>query len=140
MVNVTIRRVSWEEEQETLLAIRFKVFVEEQSVPEDEEIDGLDPTCAHFLAYIDTVPIGVARVMPNGQIGRMAVLLPYRKQGVGGELLNEAVRTVLEEGRNTPFLHAQLHALDFYAEHGFIAHGDVFLDAGIEHRAMVYSK
>ena len=135
---VVVKRVSWEETQDTLKSIRFKVFVDEQDVPVEEELDGMDETSIHFLATVDEQPVGTARLMPSGQIGRMAVLKPFRRQGIGAQLLNAAVKTALEEGLDEPFLHAQTHALDFYAAHGFVAHGDIFLDAGIEHRAMRY--
>ena len=138
MEDLVVRQVSWDQEQQTLLDIRTEVFVEEQEVPVEEEIDGLDPDSMHFLATLNEQNIGTARLLPSGQIGRMAVLKPFRNLGVGGRLLNLAIETALQEGHETIFLHAQVHALDFYAEHGFIAHGDVFLDAGIEHREMTY--
>ena len=133
-----IRRVSWDDEGETLKAIRFKVFVEEQSVSVEEELDGMDEVSTHFLASIDENPVGVARLMPSGQIGRMAVLVPYRRHGIGALLLRAAVREALNNGYPEPFLHAQTHALGFYERNGFTAYGEIFLDAGIEHRAMRY--
>ena len=133
-----VRRVSWLEASETLSAIRFEVFVDEQSVPVDEELDGMDEVSTHFLATVRGKPVGVARLMPSGQIGRMAVLIPYRKNGIGALLLKAAVKTALENSDSKPFLHAQTHAISFYTANGFEAFGDVFLDAGIEHRAMRY--
>lgn len=133
-----IRRVTWAEASVTLSEIRFKVFVEEQSVPVEEELDGMDEVSTHFLATVDGNPVGVARLMPSGQIGRMAVLIDYRRHGIGALLLHAAVMEALENGHAEPFLHAQTHALDFYAANGFVAFGEVFLDAGIEHRAMRY--
>ncbi|MCY4096235.1 MAG: GNAT family N-acetyltransferase [Gammaproteobacteria bacterium] len=133
-----IRRVSWGEAAETLKTIRFKVFVEEQSVPVDEELDGMDEVSTHFLATVRDRPVGVARLMPSGQIGRMAVLISYRRHGIGALLLHAAVKEALENGFPEPFLHAQTHALGFYAQNGFSAFGEIFLDAGIEHRAMRY--
>ncbi len=119
--------------------IRFKVFVEEQAVPVEEELDGMDEVSTHFVAILNGNPVGVARLMPSGQIGRMAVLLPYRKHGIGALLLRAAVKEALQNGHTEPFLHAQTHALSFYAANGFVAFGDIFLDAGIEHRAMRYT-
>ena len=133
-----IRRVIWEEASETLSAIRLKVFVEEQSVPIEEELDGMDEVSTHFLATVDDAPVGVARLMPSGQIGRMAVLIPYRRHGIGALLLKAAVQHALDKGQTEPFLHAQTHALGFYARNGFTVFGEVFLDAGIEHRSMRY--
>ena len=133
-----IRQVTWNDASETLCAIRFEVFVEEQSVPIDEELDGMDDVSTHFLATIDGKAVGVARLMPSGQIGRMAVLASHRKHGIGALLLKAAVKEALENGHSEPFLHAQTHALSFYAANGFEAFGELFLDAGIEHRAMRY--
>lgn len=137
-MTIEILRVTWEEARETLSAIRLEVFVKEQSVPIEEELDGMDEVCTHFLATVDGRPVGVARLMPSGQIGRMAVLVSHRKRGIGALLLNAAVNEALENGRSEPFLHAQTHALNFYVANGFKAFGDIFLDAGIEHRAMQY--
>lgn len=134
-----IRRVTWKNASETLKDIRFKVFVEEQAVPVEEELDGMDEVSTHFIATLDGNPVGVARLMPSGQIGRMAVLMPYRKHGIGALLLRAAVKEALQNGHTEPFLHAQTHALSFYAANGFVAFGDIFLDAGIEHRAMRYN-
>ena len=133
-----IRRVAWSDASETLKHIRLKVFVEEQAVPIAEELDGMDEASTHFLATLEEQPVGVARLMPSGQIGRMAVLIPYRRHGIGALLLRAAVTEALERGHLEPFLHAQTHALTFYEANGFSAFGDIFLDAGIEHRAMRY--
>ena len=137
-MNPDIRRVTWSEASELLKSIRFAVFVEEQSVPIEEELDGMDGVSTHFLATVDGKPVGVARLMPSGQIGRMAVLVDYRRHGIGALLLRAAVKEALDNGHTEPFLHAQTHALSFYTAHGFVAFGEIFLDAGIEHRAMRY--
>lgn len=137
-MTIAVERVSWSDCQEMLTAIRFEVFVEEQQVPVEEELDGMDESSTHFLASVDGQPIGTARLMPSGQIGRMAVLKAFRRQGIGAKLLNAAVAEALKLGTQTPFLHAQTHALEFYRAHGFESHGDIFLDAGIEHLAMTY--
>lgn len=137
-MNPAIRRVTWAEASELLKSIRFAVFVKEQSVPIEEELDGMDEVSTHFLATVDGKPVGVARLMPSGQIGRMAVLVDYRRHGIGAHLLRAAVKEALVHGHTEPFLHAQTHALRFYAANGFVAFGEIFLDAGIEHRAMRY--
>ena len=137
-MNPVIRRVSWVDASETLKEIRLKVFVEEQAVPVEEELDGMDDVSTHFIASMYENPVGVARLMPSGQIGRMAVLIPYRRRGIGALLLRAAVKAAFEDGHEEPFLHAQTHALSFYEANGFLAFGEIFLDAGIEHRAMRY--
>ena len=113
------------------------MFIEEQNVPESLEIDGLDGDCTHALAFDETGnPIGTARLMPQGRIGRVAVLAPWRKRGVGAALM----RVLLEEADRRGFeeieLHAQSWTIGFYESLGFVAEGDEFLEAEIPHRHM----
>ena len=136
-MKISIREVAWEQFQEELIDIRTTVFVHEQNVPHELEIDGLDATAIHFLAETsDGRAIGTARLLDTGQIGRMAVLKSYRSQGIGRELLQHAVAKAIELNYEEIFLHAQTHALDFYSRNGFVAYGPQFDDAGIPHRAM----
>ena len=122
------------------LSIRYDVFVVEQNVPVELERDELDATALHFLGRVDDVPTGTARIVvkdDTGKIGRVAVLKAARGNGLGTAL----VRTCLDELRKTPgviraALGAQLDALGFYERLGFVAYGDVFDDAGIDHRMM----
>lgn len=131
-----IDRAPWASHRERLVAIRTAVFVVEQQVPEHLELDGEDETAQHFLARAeDGEDIGCARLLPSGQIGRMAVLAPYRHRGVGALLLQAAVA---EAKQSCPrcFLHAQILAEAFYRRAGFIPQGEQFLDAGILHIEM----
>jgi len=92
MSGVRIREVDWASHEQALSSLRRTVFVEEQGVAEDEEWDGADSDCRHFLADDGAGrPIGTARLMPSGQVGRMAVLVQWRGQGVGARLLRLAV-------------------------------------------------
>ena len=117
--------------------VRYDVFVMEQNVPLDEELDSRDADCLHAVAYSpDGLPVGTGRLLPDGHIGRMAVRRPYRGQGVGAMLLKCLVEEARQRGHRQLELAAQLHAMGFYSAHGFIAEGPVFLDAGIEHRNM----
>lgn len=132
-----VERVRFHEAEQDLRAIRREVFIEEQGVAEAEEWDGLDPACVHLLARApDGTPLGTARLAPGGKVGRMAVRAPARGRGVGSGLLQGAIRLAREQGLSRLTLDAQLHAIPFYARHGFRAHGGIFLDAGIEHRQM----
>ncbi|MCY4143817.1 MAG: GNAT family N-acetyltransferase [Gammaproteobacteria bacterium] len=136
-----IREVSWNSSEETLIAIRTEVFVKEQGVPRDLEIDGLDQTSYHFLATTSQgEDVGTARLLETGQIGRMAVLEPHRGSGIGRQLLECAVAKALQLNFAEIFLHAQTHALDFYSRNGFEVYGEEFDDAGIPHRAMRYNR
>ena len=120
-----------------LQAIRREVFVIEQQVPEDEEWDEMDAGCLHLLASAgDGTPIGTGRILPDGRIGRMAVLNLWRGCGVGGALLRELLVLAREYGHAEARLHAQTHALGFYRKHGFTPRGEEFMEAGIPHYEM----
>jgi predicted GNAT family N-acyltransferase len=113
------------------------VFVRELGIPADQEWDGLDPECAHLLAYdMDGNPIGTARMQADGHIGRMAVLPDWRGRGVGSALLLMLIELAAAHGLDEVFLNAQTAAADFYHRHGFIASGEEFSAAGIPHIRM----
>ena len=134
----TVECVSWATARDALSSVRRAVFVVEQGVPEHLEWDEHDAHAVHALARSgDGAAIGTGRLSCDGRIGRMAVVAPWRGAGVGSVLL----RTLLAEAHARRYpsvtLHAQTHALDFYAKHGFVARGDEFMEAGIPHREMV---
>jgi ElaA protein len=121
-------------------AIRMEVFVAEQQVPIDEEMDDLDATAVHVLARVDGEPVGTGRLIlqenATARIGRMAVLKTRRGEGIGAAILQRLMDVARERGARNLTLAGQLHAIPFYERFGFTAHGDIFLDAGIEHRRM----
>lgn len=120
-----------------LRAVREPVFVVEQNVPLEMEWDELDPHCHHVIAR-DAAhrPIGTGRLTPEHKIGRMAVLRHWRGHGVGEALLLALIEQARALGWREVTLHAQVSALGFYEKFGFIAYGDRFEEAGIEHQAM----
>jgi len=127
----------WDTCKADATVIRHAVFVQEQQVPIELEMDEHDAHCVHAVAYNEQgVPLGTGRLLPDGHIGRMAVGADYRGLGVGSRLL----RALIDEARLRQYmevaLSAQLHAQDFYARHGFVAEGQTYMDAGIEHVAM----
>lgn len=140
---------SWQDAEGESFSIRKRVFIEEQGVPEEMELDEYDPVAWHALVYLDSQCIGTARlVILNdgvggiggiGRVGRMAVLPKYRRQGHGGHLL----AALLDQGKSqgiTQFeLHAQLSAIAFYEQFGFITQGAIYDEAGIAHRDMILS-
>lgn len=129
----------WAQYASQLQMIRKEVFMQEQQVPADLEWDGLDdvPGTYHLLAVDDRgEPIGTARVLATGQIGRMAVRAPWRRKGVGAALLQAVLALAKQLGFTQVHLHAQTHAMGFYAHAGFQPYGEEFLDAGIPHVAM----
>lgn len=118
-------------------AVRTTVFVEGQGVPAELERDALDPVSIHVLARdADGTPVGTARLTPDRRIGRMAVLPRHRGRGIGEAMLAALVAHARAQGWAEVGLHAQLHALAFYARAGFVPCGPVFTEAGIEHRRM----
>lgn len=131
-----IERGDWQRLGPLAAEIRRRVFIDEQAVPEAEEWDGRDPDCVHFLAWRDKTPVGTARLLPDGHIGRVAVLSEGRGLGIGLALMREVIRTARELGHAHLELAAQVQALDFYRRLGFEAYGEIFLDAGIAHRSM----
>ena len=133
----TVSIIDWHTNSSELRKIRAEVFIEEQNVPLEEEWDGLDEKAIHLLAKAaDGTAVGTARLLPNGQVGRMAVLKPYRKSGVGAALLKYIISWNQSQPRPPLFLHAQVHAIPFYQKLGFIAEGPEFMDANIAHREM----
>ncbi len=133
----SIRRVRWHEARSLLSAIRQTVFVAEQRVPEDLEWDGRDGECIHLLAAAPGGEgIGTGRLLPDGHIGRMAVLVSWRGKGVGAAMLAELIAAAREQGHAEAHLSAQTHAIGFYRRFGFEPVGSEYMDAGIAHRAM----
>lgn len=122
------------------LALRRIVFIQEQDVPEAEEMDGMDDSAIHFLATLDGKPVGTARMhITDGtaKIGRVCVLAETRGSGLGAALMQSVVDHARAcEGAERAILGAQLHALRFYEKLGFAAYGPEFDDAGIPHRMM----
>lgn len=111
------------------------MFVDEQGVAPEDEWDATDAQCEHLLAFRDAKPVGCARIVSGKKIGRMAVLKDVRRHNVGSKLLRHAI-TAIQARQETPELGAQIQAMGFYANHGFLPEGPVFDDAGIPHRRM----
>jgi predicted GNAT family N-acyltransferase len=124
-----------------LRRVRDEVFVDEQGVPAELEHDeARDPLCVHVLARLDDgTPIGTGRLTPDCHIGRMAVRKPWRGRGVGDALLRALLDAAWLQGTDSVHLNAQVDAIEFYARHGFVAAGERFIEAGIEHQAMALS-
>ncbi len=139
-VGFTIKEVNWSDQRNNIMMIRELVFVVEQNVPMEEEIDGLDEHCWFVLAMDKTEnPIGTGRLLPSGKIGRMAVLKEYRNQGVGSAILKALIEVARLHSINELYLHGQSHAKSFYNKHNFIESGPLFDEAGIPHYIMRYS-
>ena len=131
-----VKTATWHDDQATLKAIRYEVFVEEQNVPVEEEIDANDPLSIHAIVWTDGKAAGCGRLLPDGHIGRMAVRKPYRGLGVGAFVLQHLIERARQRGDREVVLSAQTHALGFYAKFGFVAEGGEYLDCAIPHRDM----
>jgi predicted GNAT family N-acyltransferase len=134
---VSVRILPWPEARAGAMSVREAVFVAEQGVPPEIELDAWDPQCDHALAFAaDGRIVGTGRLLPDGHVGRMAVLRAWRRQGVGGAILTALTERAAARGMKRLALNAQTHAVPFYARHGFAVCGDEFLEAGIPHVAM----
>jgi predicted GNAT family N-acyltransferase len=136
---VAVKVVETEAELEAAIGVRFRVFVEEQSVPPEEELDEYDAAATHAVALHDGTVVGTGRVILGegpARIGRMAVDQPWRRNGVGGLLLTFLEEEARSQGATGFVLHAQEYVKSFYAAHGYQEHGEVFLEAGIRHVEM----
>ncbi len=131
-----VRAADWDVDRAALRAVREQVFVREQGVPIELEWDEFDPLCQHVVAEAAGQAIGAGRLLPDGHIGRMAVLEPWRGQGVGSALLKSLLQVARDRGIRRVRLNAQSRAVAFYARHGFVAEGEEFIEAGIPHRSM----
>ncbi len=150
MATIEVIPVTSTEELEEALGVRARVFVEEQRIAMDEEIDRYDATptgseALHLVARVAGTPVGAARLLldapPGGPVhlGRVAVLAEWRLHGVGNALMARLHDEAKARGYPRIEISAQVSALPFYERLGYIAEGPVYLEAGIEHRAMYFA-
>jgi predicted GNAT family N-acyltransferase len=139
---IAIETQSWLTARDAAYAIRHAVFVEEQGIPAELEIDDYDPIAEHALAFVNGQCVATARIYLDEQdpskakIGRMAVLRGFRGQGIGTALLGEAIRAGMMQGATVFELHAQQTAAPFYAKLQFKPDGAIFDEVGIPHQRM----
>lgn len=133
----TIEPADWNALEAELYAIRHVVFVEEQQVPVELERDEHDPLGLHVIARdADGRGIGTGRLLPDGHIGRLAVLADWRGLGIGRALMAELLKLARQQGFRTVHLNSQTYAIPFYERLGFRTEGAEFMEAGIPHRSM----
>ena len=133
---VRLETGSWSDLRAVCQPIRFQVFVDEQGIDPALELDAVDEDCLHCVAWSEGVAVGTGRLLPDGHIGRMAVLAAFRRAGVGGQILERMVQEARARGHPQVELSAQAYVEPFYRQHGFTREGPVYLDAGIEHVRM----
>jgi predicted GNAT family N-acyltransferase len=144
---VRIGVVQSADEREAVFALRLLVFVEEQRVPVEEELDAYDVVATHFMAQDcrSATPgaadiVATARLVDKGdglgKVGRVAVHADHRRLGIGDALMRYIHVYAYEHGFRRLWLEAQCNAIPFYEKLGYVAEGEIFLDANIEHRHM----
>ncbi|WP_025151225.1 GNAT family N-acetyltransferase [Bacillus sp. H1a] len=129
-----------QQQLEDAYAIRQKVFIEEQQVDVEEEIDEHDKTATHFVLYDNSKPIGAGRfriVDGVGKVERICVVATDRKAGSGKLIMNEIEKFAQSQGISKVKLNAQKHAIGFYGNLGYESISEEFIDAGIPHRTMI---
>jgi len=135
-MNITSIICDYESYTEDICAIRNEVFVNEQNVPKELEIDGLDIEAKHVLAFVDGVPIGTGRILSDGHIGRVAVLKDYRGLGIGKLIMKELIKWAQDMSLEKVWLSSQWHAHSFYLDFGFVCVDEIYKEAGIDHIKM----
>ena len=137
---LVVKLVENEDEFEGAIAVRFRVFVAEQAIPPEEELDEDDATAIHAIALVQGQIVGTGRLVSredgDGQVGRMAVDQPWRGQGVGGRILMFLEDEARSLGMARCVLHAQVYVKGFYAAHGYQEYGEPFLEVNIPHVEM----
>lgn len=126
----------WKVLGEAAASVRSEVFIGEQAIPAELEWDDQDALGVHCVAFAAGEPVATGRLLPDGHIGRMAVLADWRRAGLGGAILEQLVDLARERGDPVARLNAQLYVEAFYHRHGFVSEGEAFDDAGIPHIAM----
>ena len=138
--SVAVKEVLSKEDLERCFEIRRVVFMVEQAVPKEEEYDGLDKDCLHFMASLKDKPVGTARLRiadeNQAKAERVAVYQEVRGYGIGRILMEALEHKAQSLGHQSMLLSSQTHAIPFYERIGYEAYGDIFMDAGIPHRWM----
>ncbi len=137
LANIQIIQGDWATLNQPLIAIRTQVFIEEQHVPAEVEWDADDADAIHLLAFdAQNSPIGCARILKKGKIGRMAVLQTHRGSGLGSALLNKAIAVCRQLNMQKITISSQTHAIKFYENAGFIVTSEAYIDVNIWHKDM----
>ncbi|WP_339228763.1 GNAT family N-acetyltransferase [Oceanobacillus sp. FSL K6-2867] len=137
---MNLKTVETKKELQDAYQVRMEVFVDEQNVPPEEEIDDFEATATHFVMYDQDKPIAASRlrfVDEYGKLERICVLKTYRGKSCGKQLIDAMEKTIAHKGYQKAKLNAQTHAEDFYKKLGYQTISGEFLDAGIPHITMV---
>lgn len=136
---MNIKIATTEKEKQQIQKVRKTVFVDEQNVPIEEEIDGHEESSIHFLCQVDEQAIGAGRLRfesDYGKLERICVLKPFRGQSYGKQIIQAIENEIKQQNVHNAKLGAQTHAISFYENLGYEIVSDVFMDAGIPHVMM----
>ncbi|HLR65839.1 GNAT family N-acetyltransferase [Virgibacillus alimentarius] len=137
---MNVQIVNSDKQLEQAYHIRMVVFVEEQNVPPEEELDAYDKDAIHFIGYKEDVPIAASRlrlVDDYGKLERICVLKEHRGKSFGKQMIENMEKIIIQKGYKKAKLNAQTHAENFYQQLGYETVSAVFLDAGIPHVTMI---
>jgi predicted GNAT family N-acyltransferase len=134
---VRVEVLPWERALFAAKPIRSAVFVQEQGIDESEEWDESDPVSFHALAFVGVECVATGRLLPEGKIGRMAVLKAFRRRGVGAAVLKALIDEAARQGIQELRLSAQHQAIEFYRQFGFETEGEQHIEVGIPHQWMM---
>jgi predicted GNAT family N-acyltransferase len=137
MNSIRVRKADWHKDNADIRRIREAVFVAEQCIPPELEWDAEDASAQHFLATEGDFPVGTARLLPDGEIGRLSVLKDWRGLNVGDALLNAVIAEAEHRALSPQKLSAQVQATAFYERFGFTVVSAEFLEAGLAHVDML---
>lgn len=138
-----VKKITEEIDLKKAFHIRKEVFVEEQGVPLEDEFDAFDELngkCEHILVFYDEQPVGTGRIRIHeglGKLERICILEPYRKFGLGKEIIKALEEIAVEMGVSQVKLHGQTQAEGFYKKLGYRTSSDIFIEDGIPHVLMV---
>lgn len=139
MEKISVKKVKTKEELEQVFNIRKKVFIEEQNVPKDIELDEFDENAEHFIAYLEEKPIGCGRLRCNDfvKLERIAIIKEYRNKGYGTFLTEFLINYAKQKRSEGILIHSQAYIEGFYKKFGFRTIEEPFYEAGIKHVKMV---
>ena len=142
MKELKIKKAETRQEYKQILDIRKKVFIEEQKVPIEIEIDEYEKEAIYFIAYLNKEPVGCARIRFNNyaKLERIAVVKKYRRKGFGTKITKHLINYCNKKNISDICIHSQLYVADFYKKLGFKKISEEFYEAGIKHVEMVYQK
>ena len=135
-VTFTVKCLPWAQAELEAKPVRYAVFVVEQRIDESEEWDEHDAVSTHAIAWLDGVVVGTGRLLPDGKIGRMAVLPMYRGLGAGAQIFDALLAEAIKQGHTEIKLSAQQSVIEFYKKWGFACVGPPHDEVGIAHQWM----